>query len=239
MPLDLSGNKLYKTSIGPTGESIKSIITDNLLVHLDAQNLNSYGGSGNIWTDLNGNYNSTMYNSPTYNSSAPSNLQLNGSNQYIELGSFFTFNYFTISLWVSAGGSQTTYADIFDNNHTGARNLVCQQNADSLNQYGFSVIGSSNSSDTGLFSLSTNTWTHLSFTFDGSVARGYKNGSLFEPDIALSYKDDDASTLSNLKSTDVLNEVGSPIPKREPVNADADTLFTNILPHLFVSLPKL
>jgi len=179
MPLDLNGNKLYKSSIGPTGESVKNIITDNLLVHLDAQNKNSYGGSGTTWTDLIGNYNATMYNSPTYNTDTPTNLQLNGSNQYIELGSFFTYNYFTISIWVNAGGSQTTYADIFDNNHTGTRNLVCQQNADSLNQYGFTVIGASNYSDVGFFSLSTNTWTLLTFTFDGSIARGYKNGSLF------------------------------------------------------------
>ena len=67
MGLDLNGNKLYSTSIGPKGEVIKQISTDGLVLHLDAQNKNSYGGSGNIWTDLIGNYNSTMYNSPTYN----------------------------------------------------------------------------------------------------------------------------------------------------------------------------
>jgi hypothetical protein len=178
MPLDLNGNKLYKTSIGPTGESVKSIITDNLLVHLDAQNINSYNGNGTTWTDLRGNYNGTMYNSPTYNSGVPYNIQLNGTNKYIDFGSFFSFNYFTISLWVNAAGSQNTYADIFDNNHTGDRNFVCQQNADNLNQYEFSMIGATTYSNSGLFTLSTNTWTLLTFTFDGSVARSYKNGSL-------------------------------------------------------------
>ncbi len=179
MALDLNGNKLYSVTVGPKGEAIKAISTDGLVVHLDAQNKNSYGGTGNIWTDLKGNYNSVLYNSPTYNSTQPANIQLNGSNQFIELGSFFTFNYFTISTWVNAGSSQTTYADIFDNNHTGVRNLVCQQNANNLNQYDFTVIGASNYSTTGFFTLTSNTWTYLSFTFDNDKVRGYINGSLF------------------------------------------------------------
>jgi len=178
MPLDLNGNKLYKSSIGPTGESVKNIITDNLLVHLDAQNKNSYGGSGTTWTDLIGNYNATMYNSPTYNTDTPTNLQLNGSNQYIELGSFFTYNYFTISLWVYPGTSQVIYADIFDNNHTGTQNFVCQQNATNLNQYEFAMLSPGGASTTGLFTLTASTWALLTFTFDGSVVRGYKNGTL-------------------------------------------------------------
>lgn len=180
MPLDLTGNKLLSTSIGPKGEVIRQISTDGLLVQLDAGNINSYAGSGTTWTDLSGKgYNGTMYNTPTYNSSSPSNLQLNGSNQYIELGSFFNYQYFTISLLVNPASSQNIYADIFDNNHSGTQNFVCQQNASNTNQYEFTVIGTSNSSASGLFTLSANIWTHLTFTFNGSVARSYINGTLF------------------------------------------------------------
>ena len=42
MPIDLNGNKIYNSSIGPTGEVIKSIVTDRLTMHLDAGNKNSY-----------------------------------------------------------------------------------------------------------------------------------------------------------------------------------------------------
>ena len=175
MGLDLNGNKLLSTSIGPKSEVIKTISTDGLVVYLDAGNKNSYGGSGTTWTDLQGNYNGTLVNGPTYSDNY---INLDGSNDYIGLGTFFDYNKYTIALWVNPGSTQNTYADIFDNNHTGTQNFVCQQNVNNLNEYEFSMIGASTYSATGLFTLSANTWTFLSFTFDGSVARSYINGSL-------------------------------------------------------------
>jgi hypothetical protein len=154
------------------------IIKNGLVVYLEAGATESYPGTGTTWYDIMGYANGSLISSPTYNSGIDENIELNGSNS-IELGSFFTYNYFTICLWVKAGSSQTTYADIFDNNHTGTQNMVCQQNATNTNQYGFTVIGVSNASDPGLFTLTSNVWTHLTFTFDGSVARGYTNASLF------------------------------------------------------------
>ena len=55
MALDLNGNKLYSTSIGVEGQSLKRIVTDNLVLHLDAGDLASYPGSGNTWYDISGN----------------------------------------------------------------------------------------------------------------------------------------------------------------------------------------
>ena len=86
MPLDLSGNTLNKTSIGPKGEVIKQIINDNLVIHLDAGNKNSYSGSGSTWTDLSGNgYNATLQNSPSFNSSNGGSIVMNGSNNYASI----------------------------------------------------------------------------------------------------------------------------------------------------------
>jgi hypothetical protein len=155
------------------------IIKNGLVVYLEASATESYPTNGAIWYDIIGNYNGSLINSPTYNSGLDENIQLNGSNQCVDLGSFFTYNYFTISLWVNAGTSQVQFADIIDNNHSGIRNFVCQQNSTNTNQYGFSVIGISNSSDTGLFTLTPGVWTYLTFTFDSSVARAYINDSLF------------------------------------------------------------
>lgn len=155
------------------------IIKNGLVVYLEASATESYPGSGGTWYDIMGNYNGSLTNSPTYNSGTDENIQLNGSNQCVELGSFFTYNYFTICLWVNAGSTQNQYADIFDNNHTGTRNFVCQQNSTNTNQYDFAVIGASNYSTTGFFNLTANTWTHLSFTFDNDKVRGYSNGTIF------------------------------------------------------------
>lgn len=178
MSLNISGSVVTNTMVKTIQTT--SIIKRGLVVHLDATSTSSYSGTGTGWYDLTGNlYNGTLINSPTYSSDNGGYIQLNGSNQCVELGSFFTYNYFTISTWLNAGSSQTTYADIFDNNHTGTRNMVCQQNGSTLNQYAFDVIGSSTYSSTGFFTLPTNTWTLLTLTFDGSVVRGYLNGSIF------------------------------------------------------------
>jgi hypothetical protein len=68
MALDLNGNKLLSTSIGPKGEVVKQISTDGLVLYLDAGNKNSFTGSGTTWTDLSGyNNNGTLTNSPSFN----------------------------------------------------------------------------------------------------------------------------------------------------------------------------
>jgi hypothetical protein len=105
-------------------------------------------------------------------------LEFDGTDDYIDCGTFFNYQTFTIELWVNPGTTQTTYADIFDNNHTGFQNFVLQQNASNLNQYAFGVNdGSGNISATGTIVLTANTWTHLAFTFSPSTrVIAYVNG---------------------------------------------------------------
>ena len=106
-------------------------------------------------------------------------LEFDGTDDYIDCGTFFNYQTFTIELWVNPGTTQTTYADIFDNNHTGFQNFVLQQNASHLNNYAFGVIdGSGSISATGTIVLTANTWTHLAFTFSPSTrVIAYVNGA--------------------------------------------------------------
>lgn len=60
------------------------IVTDGLVLYLDAGNTKSYPGVGNTLYDLSGNnYNGTLINSPTYTSQNRGGFILNGSNQKI------------------------------------------------------------------------------------------------------------------------------------------------------------
>lgn len=63
------------------------IVTDGLVLCLDAANTKSYPGSGTTWTDLSGNGNhATLYNSPTFTqpkAGYSSGITCNGTNQYI------------------------------------------------------------------------------------------------------------------------------------------------------------
>ena len=60
------------------------IITDGLVLCLDAGNTKSYPGSGTTWTDLSGRGNNgTLVNGPIYNSSNGGSLVFDGSNDYV------------------------------------------------------------------------------------------------------------------------------------------------------------
>jgi hypothetical protein len=108
MPLDLNGNKLFSTSIGPKGEAIKSIVTDGLLCHLDAGNKNSYSGTGTSWTDLTGNgYTATLVNGVSYNSNGY--LTFDGSDDYVLTAS--VPNYKSISTWAYIDSKNTYFLD--------------------------------------------------------------------------------------------------------------------------------
>jgi hypothetical protein len=156
------------------------IVTDGLVLWLDAGIAPSYAGSGTTWTDISGNRNNgTLTNGPTFNSANGGSIVFDGVNDYTNLGSNFTYPIFTISLWVNAGSTQVQYADIFDNNHTGQRNFVLQQNNNNTNQYAFGASDASGGiSGSGSINLTANTWTNISITFTPSDrVIAYVNGT--------------------------------------------------------------
>ena len=57
-----------------------NIITDGLVLHLDAANTNSYPGSGTTWTDISGEgHNGTLDNGPTFSSGNMGYISLDGT----------------------------------------------------------------------------------------------------------------------------------------------------------------
>ena len=60
------------------------IVTDSLVLALDAANTKSYPGSGTAWSDLSGNgYNGTLANGPTFSSANGGSITFDGTNDYI------------------------------------------------------------------------------------------------------------------------------------------------------------
>lgn len=80
------------------------IVTDGLVLCLDAADKNSYPGSGNTWTDLSGQGNNgILTNGPTFNSSNLGIIVFDGSNDEIKTNNFsldFGTNSFTLSAWI-------------------------------------------------------------------------------------------------------------------------------------------
>ena len=78
-----------------------SIVTQNLVLCLDAANIKSYPGSGTTWTDLSGNGNTgTLMGGVGYAGTNGGSLTFNGSNQYVTRTSFNTGQNFTVSAWI-------------------------------------------------------------------------------------------------------------------------------------------
>ena len=64
-----------------------NIVTDGLILDLDAAKKDSYPGSGNTWRDISGNGNNgTLTNDPTYDSANGGSIVFDGTNDYINCG---------------------------------------------------------------------------------------------------------------------------------------------------------
>jgi hypothetical protein len=168
----------YNSSLGSsTGGAVASV--GDMVVCVDAGNPLSYPGSGTFWRDVSGSGNNgTLVNGVGYNSANLGSLVLDGVNDYVSLGSFFTYQNFTISVWVNPGTTQVQYADIFDNSHTGTRSFVLQQDSTNTNVYGFGTHDATGGiSAVGGISLTANIWTNITMTFTPSDrAIVYVNG---------------------------------------------------------------
>jgi len=85
-----------------TVEGGGNIVTDGLVLCLDAANPKSYISGSTIWNDLSrsGN-NGTLTNGPTFNSSNGGNIVFDGVDDYIRISqnSIFDFNTFTCISW--------------------------------------------------------------------------------------------------------------------------------------------
>lgn len=79
------------------------IVTDGLVLHLDAGNYNSYPIAGTTWYDLSGyGNNGTLTNGPIYARDGGGSISLDGTNDYIQANTpFYTNNRsITVILWI-------------------------------------------------------------------------------------------------------------------------------------------
>jgi hypothetical protein len=168
----------------------KKIIDENLLVFLDASNEKSYPGSGNIWYNLiSSNYNATLANSPTHNSSV-GYFSFDGTNQYAtqSLPGFNSGNgtMYTFEVWFKMRTLPT--AEYASNGHIwggqNGNNLVLYVNpavsgSSKLNM----IYDDSRYINSGHFtngSILANTWVCWTIVGDGTAntITHYINGTL-------------------------------------------------------------
>lgn len=163
------------------------IVTDGLVLCLDAGNVKSYPGSGSTWYDLSGQGNNgVLTNGPTYNSANGGSLVFDGTDDYISLGKSFISTgeigtgdiSYTLEAWFKYSGTP--------GDTTSGWSLI--GNADQygigmqliVNKINFGYRSNSNFDSNGV--LSQNTWYHVICTREAGnssyLNRIYINGEL-------------------------------------------------------------
>ena len=100
-----------------------------------------------------------------------STIKFDGVDDFAELGDWFRYQTFTIELWVNAGPTQNTFADIIDNKHTGGSSWVVQQDWGNVNSYAWGVADGA--PVTLVFTIPADHWVHLAFVPDSLTRTRY------------------------------------------------------------------
>jgi len=165
------------------------IVTDGLVLCLDAGNTKSYPGSGTSWSDLSGNGNdATLTNGPTYDSLGGGCFDFDGSNDFAEVSDNSTLDMETawsIETWCRREGSPggVTFAKIISKWENYFLALDFSNGADIYGCVGtgngHTCLGGGSERDN---ELPLNAWAHLMITYSESsgVARIYYNGTQIE-----------------------------------------------------------
>lgn len=177
MPINLNGNIIPEHRLTTDGMFKTRVIRDGLVLYVDAADLNSYPGSGNTWYDLSGNgHNGTMAGGAVYDGTTWPTISFNGSSSYVDFGSFFTYDHFTLLIWAYPAGSQLAYANMIDNNHTGNQGFTLEQTNTSLNTYTFGCANAVNGSVTNGIGILSNAWASLALMWDNKQVNGTITG---------------------------------------------------------------
>jgi len=110
-----------------------NIVTDGLVLHLDAGNRQSYPSSGTTWTDLSGNGNNgTLTNGPTFSSANGGSIVFDGVNDYVQCTGSYTSTEFTFIAWIKRNGNQAAWAGILYSRGTNVTGIQYRNNTNQL-----------------------------------------------------------------------------------------------------------
>ena len=162
------------------------IVTDGLVLYIDAANPNSIISGETIWNDLIESNNGTLTNGPTFDTNNGGSIVFDGSDDYIDFQNnpsllFLGTSPYTLSVWVNITSTTNLFHGIINRESGVVRNgynMWFFQNIDTI------AIASERFAGTGqkvaFVLLPTNqcinNWNQFTATFDGTNLKFYANG---------------------------------------------------------------
>ena len=149
-----------------------NIITNGLILSLDAANNKSYQSGSTTWYDKSGyNNNGTLINGPTFSSANNGSIVFDGTNDYVDCGNSSSLNItnqITLSAWINGTyGPTGEYAVIDKGGITGHHFGVYQRKI---------IFQPTQSYQQGNTILSDNTWYNIAISYDKTNVYFYLNG---------------------------------------------------------------
>lgn len=183
------------------------LITNGLVMQLDAANNKSYPRSGSVWRNLAGSNNGTLVNDPTYSSANNGSIIFDGINDYVSMPTtssgddldFTTQMSFMVWVFPIVGCGLYIFAKNLNSGYADQQ-YGCDFDA---NQTRFVLSGDSSLRSTEN-SVPYNTWTNISGVWNGSKQLIYINGLLntmrdfstiptFKPNLFIGWRSNGAS----------------------------------------------
>ena len=153
------------------------IVTDGLVLNLDAANGSSYPASGTTWTDLSGNGNNgTLTNGPTFDPISGGSIVFDGTNDYVSLSNVQPgTNDFTISVWVYKNNN-TSNDYVWDFGANGGT----LSSGTSVSGYGFRYYNTTLGTSSNMYTQGTipnvSEWYEVTITRNSGTSTMYVNG---------------------------------------------------------------
>jgi hypothetical protein len=152
------------------------IITDGLVLCLDAGNTKSYPGSGTTWTDLSGNGNNgTLENGVGYSGGS---LSFDGVDDYVNAtNSILNVETGTIDAWVKCNNPLDGIGEVVvarTNVSTGTFNILKGATPNTWRSV-IRLSGTNTQYTINSDSVATTDWTHIVTTYDGTTQKIFIN----------------------------------------------------------------
>lgn len=160
------------------------IVTNGLVLSLDAGDRNSYVSGSNTWFDLSGNnYSGSLFNGPTFSSGSGGSIVFDGIDDRVSRsGSIDTGQNFTVNAWIYPTLLGTTRRCVVANSYDyiGPNGWNFSTAGGNTNNTFFMAIGADAAFRVAAANtLSTNTWQYITavVTNGGGTITLYKNGN--------------------------------------------------------------